>query len=59
MIQLIKELIGKNAKALAAYFVSLILGIASQFAVEIPAEVTVTAQAFIVACIVWLTRNRE
>jgi hypothetical protein len=59
MIELIKNLVGKNAKAIAAYIAVLATNLAAEFMFAIPDEVLITAQGLIVAVIVWITANRE
>jgi hypothetical protein len=59
MLELIKGVAGKNAKAIAAYLAVLITNLAAQFTLAIPDDVLIIGQAFVVAVIVWLTTNRE
>ncbi len=59
MIEILKSIIAKNAKAIVAYFTTLILGLLLRWGVDVPSDVVLAAQSFVVAAIVWLTRNRE
>lgn len=59
MITVLKELVAKNAKAIVAYFSTLILGLLLRQGVDVPSDVVLAAQSFVVAAIVWLTRNKS
>jgi hypothetical protein len=59
MLEIIKYIIGRNAKAIAAYFAVLVTNLAAQFMFAIPDDVLIAAQGLVVALIVWLTANTK
>jgi hypothetical protein len=59
MLNVLKGIVARNAKAIAAYFTTLIVGLLVSVFGEAPADVSLAVQSMIVAFIVWLTANRE
>lgn len=56
MVNQIKNLIAVNAKAIAAFVVTVVVTVVGP-EVEVPNEVLVSIQALVVAVVVWVTRN--
>lgn len=54
---LIKQLIGQNAKAIAAFVTSALVAILARSAVDVPADVQVAINALLVSLVVWLVAN--
>ncbi len=58
MVEQIKGLVARNAKAIAAFVVSFVLSVAARYNVDVPSEVVDSASALIVAVVVWFTANQ-
>lgn len=57
MLRQVKNLIGANAKAIAALVATAVVTVAGDD-IKVDAEVLVALQALVVAVVVWVTRNR-
>lgn len=57
MLKQIKNLIGANAKAIAALVATAVVTVAGDD-IKVDNEVLVALQALVVAVVVWVTRNR-
>lgn len=57
MLNQIKNLVGANAKAIAALVATVVVTVAGDD-IKIDNEVLVALQALVVAVVVWVTRNR-
>lgn len=57
MLNQVKNLVAVNAKAIAAFVVTVLVTVVGS-EVEIPNDVLVAVQALVVAVVVWVTRNR-